>query len=64
VLFVFLYEPNTTHQHIITPQGISVTDCMVKAAALAMRAVPDVNAQWMGTFVRQYDQVGRRYERV
>jgi pyruvate dehydrogenase E2 component (dihydrolipoamide acetyltransferase) len=37
--------------------GISVTDCLVKAAALAMRAVPDVNASWMGTFVRQYEQV-------
>ena len=35
-----------------------MTDCVVKAAALAMRAVPDVNAQWMGTFVRQYEQVG------
>jgi len=37
--------------------GISVLDFLVKASALAMKQVPDVNASWMETFVRRYDQV-------
>mmetsp|Transcript_27022 Transcript_27022/g.38510 ORF Transcript_27022/g.38510 Transcript_27022/m.38510 type:complete len:300 (+) Transcript_27022:561-1460(+) len=36
---------------------ISVHDMLVKAAALAMKQVPDVNASWMDTFIRRYDQV-------
>ena len=32
-------------------------DFMVKAAAVAMKQVPDANASWMTTFVRQYEQV-------
>eukprot|EP00428_Durinskia_dybowskii_P072290 CAMPEP_0170404978 /NCGR_PEP_ID=MMETSP0117_2-20130122/26929_1 /TAXON_ID=400756 /ORGANISM="Durinskia baltica, Strain CSIRO CS-38" /LENGTH=494 /DNA_ID=CAMNT_0010662049 /DNA_START=145 /DNA_END=1629 /DNA_ORIENTATION=+ len=36
---------------------LSVQDFMVKAAALAMQQVPDVNGSWMDTFVRRYDQV-------
>lgn len=37
--------------------GLSVQDFMIKAAALAMKQVPDVNGAWMDTFVRRYDQV-------
>ena len=36
---------------------ITLNDLMLKAAALACRAVPDVNASWMETFVRQYHSV-------
>eukprot|EP01039_Chlorochromonas_danica_P005161 gene5160-5679_t len=36
---------------------LSITDFLVKAAALAMRHVPDLNASWMDSFVRRYDQV-------
>mmetsp|Transcript_13943 Transcript_13943/g.18990 ORF Transcript_13943/g.18990 Transcript_13943/m.18990 type:complete len:252 (-) Transcript_13943:209-964(-) len=36
---------------------ISALDMLVKAAALAMKQVPDVNASWMDTFIRRYDQV-------
>lgn len=36
---------------------LSVQDFMVKAAALAMQQVPDVNGSWMDTFVRRYEQV-------
>lgn len=36
---------------------IAVLDLLVKAAAHAMRSVPDVNAAWMDSFVRQYHQV-------
>eukprot|EP01038_Epipyxis_sp_PR26KG_P009610 gene9610-12942_t len=32
-------------------------DFLIKAAALAMKKVPDVNASWMDTFVRKYEQV-------
>ena len=32
-------------------------DFLVKAAALAVRQVPDANASWMDTFVRRYEQV-------
>lgn len=38
-------------------EGLSVFDFLVKAAALAVKQVPDVNASWMETFVRRYDQV-------
>jgi pyruvate dehydrogenase E2 component (dihydrolipoamide acetyltransferase) len=36
---------------------LSVLDLFVKASALAMKQVPDVNAAWMDSFVRRYDQV-------
>ena len=37
--------------------GFSLMDFLVKAAALAVKQVPDANASWMETFVRRYDQV-------
>jgi pyruvate dehydrogenase E2 component (dihydrolipoamide acetyltransferase) len=37
--------------------GLAVSDFVVKAAAGAMKVVPDCNGQWMGSFVRQYQQV-------
>jgi pyruvate dehydrogenase E2 component (dihydrolipoamide acetyltransferase) len=36
---------------------LSVQDFLVKASAMAMQQVPDVNGAWMDTFVRRYDQV-------
>lgn len=36
---------------------LSVLDFFTKAAALAMKQVPDVNASWRDTFVRRYEQV-------
>jgi len=36
---------------------LSMNDLVLKAAALTMRDVPDVNASWHGTFVRQYKRV-------
>jgi pyruvate dehydrogenase E2 component (dihydrolipoamide acetyltransferase) len=37
--------------------ALSVQDFLVKAAAKAMAKVPEVNAAWMDSFVRKYDQV-------
>ena len=36
---------------------LSVNDFVVKASALALRDVPDINSSWMGDFVRQYHDV-------
>eukprot|EP00611_Tribonema_gayanum_P002698 TRINITY_DN12032_c0_g1_i5.p2 TRINITY_DN12032_c0_g1~~TRINITY_DN12032_c0_g1_i5.p2 ORF type:complete len:299 (-),score=114.09 TRINITY_DN12032_c0_g1_i5:110-1006(-) len=36
---------------------LSLNDMLLKAAALACAAVPDVNASWMESFVRQYHSV-------
>lgn len=42
-----------------SPAGgkLSVNDFVIKAAALAMRRVPEVNASWHGDFIRQYHSV-------
>lgn len=44
-------------EEVDTSKQIAVMDLLVKACAHAMRVVPDVNASWMDTFVRQYTQV-------
>jgi pyruvate dehydrogenase E2 component (dihydrolipoamide acetyltransferase) len=36
---------------------LSVNDFIVKASALALRKVPEVNASWYGDFIRQYHSV-------
>lgn len=36
---------------------ISVTDLVIKAAALACKKVPEVNSSWMDTFIRKYNNV-------
>ena len=36
---------------------LSVNDFVVKAAALAMKKVPEVNSSWMGDFIRRYHNV-------
>jgi pyruvate dehydrogenase E2 component (dihydrolipoamide acetyltransferase) len=36
---------------------ISLNDLLIKAAACAMKSVPEANASWMDTFVRVYDNV-------
>ena len=36
---------------------LSVLDFFVRASALAMKTVPDVNGAWMDTFIRRYQQV-------
>ena len=35
---------------------LSVNDFVIKAAALALREVPDMNAAWHGDFIRKYKQ--------
>lgn len=35
-------------------EQLSVTDFVVRAVALAMRKVPEANAVWKGSFIRQY----------
>jgi pyruvate dehydrogenase E2 component (dihydrolipoamide acetyltransferase) len=36
---------------------LSINDFVVKASALALRDVPEVNSAWMGDFIRQYHSV-------
>lgn len=36
---------------------ISLLDLLLKATALAVKQVPDVNASWYDSFIRRYDQV-------
>eukprot|EP00818_Percolomonas_sp_WS_P005767 CAMPEP_0117448136 /NCGR_PEP_ID=MMETSP0759-20121206/7242_1 /TAXON_ID=63605 /ORGANISM="Percolomonas cosmopolitus, Strain WS" /LENGTH=425 /DNA_ID=CAMNT_0005240507 /DNA_START=319 /DNA_END=1596 /DNA_ORIENTATION=+ len=36
---------------------LSVNDFILKAAALAAKAVPEANSSWQGTFIRQYNSV-------
>jgi pyruvate dehydrogenase E2 component (dihydrolipoamide acetyltransferase) len=38
-------------------EQISVNDFFIRASALAMKTVPDMNSSWMDTFVRQYHSV-------
>lgn len=44
-------------QESLADKNISIQDILVKAAAKAIEKVPAVNAAWMDSFVRQYDQV-------
>ena len=37
-------------------EPLAVQDFVIKAAAGAMKTVPDINGEWNGSFVRQYDQ--------
>lgn len=41
----------------ISPVKISFNDLIIKAAAMALRRHPAVNASWMGDFIRQYNHV-------
>uniref|UniRef100_A0A1A9WKQ7 dihydrolipoyllysine-residue acetyltransferase n=1 Tax=Glossina brevipalpis TaxID=37001 RepID=A0A1A9WKQ7_9MUSC len=36
---------------------VSVNDFIIKATATACRKVPEANSYWMGTFIRQFDNV-------
>ena len=36
-------------------EEVAVNDFLLRAAALAMKQVPQVNAAWMDTFIRQFD---------
>ncbi|XP_037470325.1 dihydrolipoyllysine-residue acetyltransferase component 2 of pyruvate dehydrogenase complex, mitochondrial-like, partial [Triticum dicoccoides] len=36
---------------------ISINDLVIKAAALALRKVPECNSSWMNDFIRQYHNV-------
>jgi pyruvate dehydrogenase E2 component (dihydrolipoamide acetyltransferase) len=44
-------------QESLVDNNISMQDILIKAAAKSMEKVPAVNAAWMDSFVRQYDQV-------
>nr|CDS27691.1 Biotin lipoyl attachment [Hymenolepis microstoma] len=39
------------------PRKISVNDIVIKAMALANKAVPDCNSSWMGNSIRRYENV-------
>lgn len=45
-------------------ESLSVQDFLIKAAARAMSKVPEVNAAWMDSFVRKYDQVAENFENL
>jgi pyruvate dehydrogenase E2 component (dihydrolipoamide acetyltransferase) len=45
------------NENLADDDAISTNDFFIKASALAMKKVPDVNASWMDTFVRQYNSV-------
>jgi pyruvate dehydrogenase E2 component (dihydrolipoamide acetyltransferase) len=45
------------NENLAVDDAISSNDFFIKASALAMKKVPDVNASWMDTFVRQYNSV-------
>lgn len=40
-----------------TKGNLSLLDLLLKATALAVKQVPDVNGSWFETFVRRYEQV-------
>jgi len=40
-----------------SPVKLSVSDLIIKAIALASMDVPEANSHWMGTSIRQYNQV-------
>jgi pyruvate dehydrogenase E2 component (dihydrolipoamide acetyltransferase) len=42
-----------TAMNEVSPVKISFNDMIIKAAAMALRLHPDVNASWMGEFIRQ-----------
>mmetsp|Transcript_45270 Transcript_45270/g.72646 ORF Transcript_45270/g.72646 Transcript_45270/m.72646 type:complete len:461 (+) Transcript_45270:407-1789(+) len=42
--------------NLAADEHVSVNDFVVRAAAIAMNRVPDVNASWGKTFIRKYDQ--------
>lgn len=39
---------------------LSVNDFIVKASALSLKKVPEVNSAWQGDFIRQYVAIGWR----
>ncbi len=45
---------NESHQGALK---LSLNDFVIKAAALALRQVPEVNSSWMETFIRQNHNV-------
>eukprot|EP00903_Cladosiphon_okamuranus_P017034 g15699.t1 len=44
----------TLNEGLPEDEKLSLNDMLLKAAAIASEKVPDVNASWMDTFVRQY----------
>jgi pyruvate dehydrogenase E2 component (dihydrolipoamide acetyltransferase) len=49
----------TTLNTLIEKEGVkvSINDFVIKAAAAALKKVPEVNAAWHGAFIRQYGNV-------
>ncbi|CAN0507377.1 unnamed protein product, partial [Ectocarpus sp. 12 AP-2014] len=45
----------TLNEGLPEDEHLSLNDMLLKAAAIASEKVPDVNASWMDTFVRQYN---------
>jgi len=56
-LTALLEARDQLNQSLPEEDQLSVHDMFVKAAALAMRSVPEVNSSWMETFVRMYHRV-------
>lgn len=42
---------------ITKPHKVSINDFIVKAVAQTLKDFPQVNASWMGKFIRQYDYI-------
>lgn len=52
--------PHDRERHLTTSLSrykLSVNDFIIKASALAMKHVPEVNSSWQGDFIRQYSTV-------
>ena len=47
----------TLNESLGEQDALSTNDLLLKAAALALKQVPDLNAAWMDTFVRQFEYV-------
>ena len=41
----------------VSPVKVSFNDLIIKAAAMALRKHPEVNASWMGDFIRQHQHI-------
>ena len=45
---------NQLRTHVDMGQKITLTDILVKACAIALRRHPEINSQWNGNFIRQF----------
>lgn len=50
-------QSNSAQGGVQAPTKLSVNDFVIKGVALACADVPEVNAQWHGDFIRQFDSI-------